>query len=399
MKTTLAWILALAASVSGLVAIGLMVSSGCYYEVCPECTCEDGGTSGDGGDDGGDAACSGPIEEIAPQAIIVDHEAPGNYETLTSGQQLNLTAALVDGWTAPMDCLLPISYHWDVSSGSTADGEASGAISFTNPGYYSITMTASNAVGTPDQTPDVLYASLWNGTTFTDDFERAAIDYDTVGWSYRVVDSLPDLQAAPAWDIVSHDGSNRLHTNWGSEGDGTYCQPGSQALLSRLEAANARISVTQSRATPQPGLPHYTDMILRFNYVRIGVNNPVVRFYRARVQEQDEGTGYCICLDAFKIDGEDQVGTGLNGSNVNACGNPLCDPPAGSTFHVTAEIQGTAGNVTITLEIRMDASQSTPWHSFTFTDSSSPVTEPGRFGVSQCWGETYFDDFRYENLD
>jgi hypothetical protein len=162
---------------------------------------------------------------------------------------------------------------------------------------------------------------------------------------------------------------------------------------------NGRVTVWQGRNDVTSG-PHYSDIIMRYHFNGRGETGPDSHYYRARVEEEigGETPEYRFCLDAFRIDGEDEVGSGLNGSQVENCGNPLPRPDfTGEGFWVTAQISGT-GPVTITLSLS-ETEGGAAFHSFTFNDSSTAVTTPGRFGVGQCLGETYFDNFTFENQD
>lgn len=385
------------------VVLATVVSSGCVYERC-DCPCltdggDDGGGNEDGGEDGGD--CVGPPEETAPRALIQSLEAPGNYVTIRAGDTVDFAAALDPEWEVPMDCLLPISYRWDFGNGQTSDEQAPGAIAFASPGFYTVSMTATNSRGTADLLPDAAYVSIWSGTVFEDDFEGNPFDWDGSGWARRVSDMIHELNpyfaASPMWTVVPHAGGHRLYSgDWGSAFE--FCQPASQGMLARLAATSARLSVRQYRQDPPEGSPHFSDIILRYNYVRLGTNNAVSSFYRARIQEITEAGQHCICLDAFEIDGEDEAGTGMNGSELNGCGNRVCDYP-GDSFFVTVEITGTASQATITVAIAADPRSGPTFASATFTDTTNPRPGPGLFGISQCVGETYFDDFRFERLD
>lgn len=401
MRSAIGWVCALVVSLCAVVGIGAMLSSGCYYQVCDCPACD--GSAGDGGPDGGDGDSNCPVlpddrPATAPPAVIDTWEAPGNYVTLDPGEALNLTASLNPAdWVPPLECVLPITYAWDLGNGTTAQGPSAGPVSFTAPGYYRITMTATNAIGVADLVPDVLYASIWNGDVFTDTFERATLDRDGSGWSYRVSDALEMPHPPADWDIQDHAGSRRVHVMWSGT---TYCQPASQGLLTRLEATNGRVSVWQGRNDVMPGNPHYSDIIMRYRFNGRGETGPLSSYYRARVEEEigGESSVYRFCLDAFRIDGEDEVGAGLNGSQVENCGNPLERPGfSAAGFWVTAEISGTTS---VTIELSLSETQDgAPFHSFTFTDSGATVDGPGRFGVGQCLGETFFDDFRFERLD
>jgi hypothetical protein len=401
MRSAFGWVCALAASLCAIVAIGAVLFGGCYYQVCDCPACD--GSAGDGGPDGGDGDSDCPVlpddrPSTAPPAIIDGWEAPGNYVTLDPGEQISLTASISPtDWAPPLECVLPVSYAWDLGNWTTAQGQSAGPVSYAAPGYYRIAMTATNAIGVADLVPDALYASIWSGTVFTDNFERAALDRDTSGWSYRVSDALEMPHPPADWEIVDQGGSRRVHISWSGT---TYCQPASQGLLTRLEATDAAVSVWQGRNDVASG-PHYSDIIMRYRFNGRGESGPMSSYYRARVEEEigGESSVYRFCLDAFKITGEDEVGAGLNGSQVENCGNPLERPDfTGAGFWVSAEITGTAGTVTIELSLS-ETQGGTPFHSFTFTDSAAPIVTPGRFGVGQCLGETYFDDFRLERRD
>lgn len=406
MTSWLRWMLLTTLSAAALVGVTAALSGGCVYERC-ECPClTDGGGDVDGDTDGdgdGGGPCEGPVEETYPRAFIDGYAAPGNYVTLEPGGSVDLAGVQDPDWTPPMDCLLPYTWAWDLGNGDTSDEQAPGSVSFTTPGYYTIDMTATNSQGTADQLPDSMYVTIWNGTVFEDDFEGNPFDWDNSGWSRRTIDMInafnPDMHPSPMWTVVPNGGGHRIYSgDWGQAFD--YCSPGSQAMLARGEATNARMHVLQFRQDPDPpeAQPHFTDLILRYRFNALGTTGPNSTFYRVRVEEITDSGHYCICLDAFRIDGEDEGGTGLETSTLTSCDNMVCDY-AGDTFYIETEISGGASRADIAVALYDSPSSSTPFNSHTFVDTDTPITTPGRFGISQCVGETYFDDFRLERLD
>lgn len=421
MKTTLTWFVALVLSIGALFAIGGILSSGCYYEVCDPCPCRDGGSDDDTGFEDSDIPeeCRASAEEIGINAWIEGSSSdglpfvrePGNYVSLVGSGSITPQAILDPQWdpnslTLPESCIEPIGYDWDLGGDQTATGASPAAASFSSSGYSTVTMTASIAAGQADLSPAQLYVTVWDGTLFEDDFERDQLDRLNTGWSERVSDALDRLDPSTPfgrppedWQIVDHAGSRRLYsTNWGATYD--YCHPATQGVLTRVEAIDARLSVRQLRNVPAPSAPHYSDIILRYRFNRPGAMYPDASYYRARVMEDTaDGTEYCICLDLFKIDGEADYATGgqgIEGSTLNGCNNRRCNYSGGDDFFVTVEITGDASEARITVEVDPQADAVVPWHSHTFVDHSEPLTGQGRFGLAQCLGETYFDDFRFE---
>lgn len=423
MKTTLTWFVALVLSMCGLFAIGGLLSSGCYYEVCEPCDCRDGGSDDDGGDEDSDIPeeCRASAEEIGINAWIEGTSSdgvpfgrePGNYVSFVGSGQITPQAILDPLWDAdrppvPESCIEPLEYDWDFGGDQTATGTTPSPVSFSSAGYSTVTMTAAIAAGQSDLSPALLFVTVWDGTVFQDDFERDQLDRFNSGWSERISDALdrydptsPFGRPAQDWQITNQGGSRRLHsTDWGPTT--TYCQPATQGVLTLVEATDARLSVRQLRNVPQPSQPHYSDIILRYRFNRAGATEPDASYYRARIMEDTgDGTEYCICLDLFKIDGENETtgGIGIEGSAVAACGNRLCGYSGGDNFFVSVEITGGAGQATIVVEVDPAPNAAAPWHSHTFVDNDSPLTVQGRFGVAQCTGETYFDDFRLERLN
>jgi hypothetical protein len=393
------WVGTFALALGGLLTITIALWGGCYYENCDVCDCRDGGGAGDGAPI--PAECQAPADEVNIDAYIEGTSnsgrtftgAPGNYVTVDSGGTLNLTATLSDLWERPDlpdSCIDPISYTW-VHPGGTETGDTIGPLTFTSTG--TVTMTAAIAAGQADLEPAVLNVTVWDGV-FTDDFNRTGIDYDVSGWSYRVADVL-NLEPSPAWTIQN----NMLHADWGSEGLDMYCSPGRQAMLARPEAQDARVTVRQNRGDPGELTPHYSDIILRYQFRGPTPSGPDSPFYRLRLHEAAtfETSTDCVFIDVFRIDVAGQeFGTSLEQEDAHR----LCDWPLGDAefFEIDVSITGT-NPVRIQASVASSSQPGTFTLSHTFEDSAATrVQEQGRFGVSQCWGSTSFDNFRLERL-
>lgn len=408
MKYSIHLLAALVVSAIAIAGVSVVISSGCYYQTCdcPPCDGTDGGLP-DGGDSDIPVECQAPEEEVGLNAYAEGTtaggrtfgEEPGNYATVAINEQINLTGVTDPDWQRPelpATCLDPVSYAWDYGNGDTGNGEAVGPITYPANGYYTISMTGSTAAGHRDLTPALTYVTVWDGL-FEDDFDRSSIDHDTAGWSYRVADIL-NLDPSPQWDIQG----DQLHANWGPEGFDAYCTPGRQAMLARPEALNATVNVRQSRANPlaEPPTPHYSDIILRYQFRGETPMGPDSPFYRMRVHEAAavmQGND-CIFIDVFRIDVAGQeFGTAIETEDSYY----LCDWPLGGeeALDIEVTIQGTSP-VQITATISSTVNPGTYTLTHTFEDSSDTrIVDPGRFGVSQCWGETFFDDFSLESLD
>ncbi len=403
MKGYLGWFCAVCLFGGVVGVVGSIVASGCTYESRCECPppCDggvdnDGG--GDGGGDGGDWQWTGWETDTAPNAAITGYYPGINYVTLDRGEPLTLTAdecELPEGLegSIPNVSFLPCTYAWDFGDGRTADGREPGAISFSDAGYYVVSLTASNGQGAPDQSPAELYVAVWDGE-FSDDFNRADLAHHEHGWGQTFSDQLA-LGFTNPWQIED----NRLNVVMND------CLPAQTALLAWPEAQDTHIELFQER---NPVEEHWTDIIVRLNFHGYGADAPELSFYRIRIWEDSpdgldyhEGELNCIQIDIFRITREEgEFGTNIRGGDglTIFTDQPfLCNWPreVGNDLQIEVDVVGNHFDVIVTntanpamvLEEHVDD-----------TDPSA-IVEPGRFGLGHCVGESFFDDYVVESLD
>lgn len=453
MKEQLGWFCAACLVAGAFVLAGTLIYSGCSYEY--QCNCPppcDGGLDDGGGDgDGGSEAWQEDWREwrtdSAPTSAILgdsgdplQYQLGANYVTLEPGGSITLTASectvtpeaeeTLQAMDPPLS-FYPCTYHWDFGDGQTAEGASPGRHTFGSAGFYTITMTASNAYGAPDLHPPTLHVAVWNGD-FSDDFDRA--DGPVEDWAWDNGWGIPlsmelNISAHADWNIVD----NRLRTEMAD------CTPAATGLVAWSEAQDVRMEVVQERDRLDRGASQFTDMLLRLNFHGPGATAPRYTFYRVRIREYGpaetpehnavtethlDGAVQCVQIDIFRIALDNPFGEfGLNirggdglvrTTQPVVCGWPR--EPVGHDFHIVVELTTNAGgfprfDVVITdtddpsrtLEEHIDDNPDHPDAPVADYDPDSPsitpLLGPGRFGITLCQFLTFFDDFQAESLD
>jgi PKD repeat protein len=356
-----------------------------------------GGDGGDGGGDGGGEEWQWPSWEVdtAPTSGIVGYEIGGNFVTLRPGGAVDLAAApctVPDGLEGMIPGLsfLPCTYEWDFGNGQTAEGEDPAPVTFATPGFYTVTMATTNGQGARTLTPAKVYVAVWEGR-FTDDFNRPALDPYAHGWSEPLAGaSVLGWNLGAEWSIAEE---TILHADHGDAME--HCQPGSQGMIAWPDAQNARVEVWQRHTVTAPMHPHYTDIILRMQYLGPTPSGPFVTYYRVRFEEHADTGSSCVQIDIFRIT---QAGLeyGINVNGEEGFYGMVCDWPDDRDLYVTAEIVGN----TIHAEVADSAAPTVPLTSADYTDETADsLVQIGRFGVAQCAGDSYFDNFMLQSLD
>jgi hypothetical protein len=433
-------------AVIGVCALaGVLVYVGCTYKQvcdCPE-PCDggvdDGGDAGDTGDAGEDWMRNNPNwrVESAPTSTIVgatpdEYQLGANYVTLEPGDSVTVTASecvvSADVQAAiPEAHFLPCTYHWDYGDGDTAEGQSPGAHTYTEEGFYTVTLTAQNAYGAPDLHPPTLHVAVWTGE-FSDDFDREEIDHWEHGWGIPIATEL-ELSTMVDWSI---DG-DRLR----SEMSG--CEPANTGMLAWPIAQDVHIEVTQERDRIDRGQSQFTDVLLRLTFHGRGVTAPRYTFYRVRIREWApsetpdhntdtephlDGATECVQIDIFRIALDNpfgEFGQNLRGGNglvrtdqPVVCGWPRED--SGHDFDIVVDLTTNGEgyphfDVVITdtddpsrvLEEHLDDNPEHPDHPAADYDPDdpdvAPLFGPGRFGITLCQFMAYFDNFSAESLD
>ncbi len=404
MKRVFGWFCGLCLISTLLIAAGTAAFSGCYYETVCECPpCDDGGPGGDGdGDsdadpDAGEAWQQDWVtwrEDSAPNAEIQGYGPGTNYITLEPGASITLNAGecvireeaenAIEGVT-----FLPCTYRWEFGDGRTAEGETSGAISYSGTGFYVVSLIAINAYGIEDSTPTTLHIAVWDGE-FSDDFNRGSLDHNSHGWGFSFSEIL-ELGADVGWDIEG----NRLHAHMND------CLPAATGLIAWPETQDIHVEFFQER---NPSEEHWTDVIVRLQYHGEGETAPITSFYRIRIWEDGpDGAGYhgdgrnCVQIDIFRSTTEDgEFGVNIRGGDglTNFTDQPfVCDWPRDANFRVEVDVVGDHFDVVVTSpdnpSLRLEE----------HVDDPTPIIQSGRFGLGHCVGISYFDDYAVRSLD
>jgi len=284
----------------GFVALALTVfttswSAGCVYERC-ECPCAlDGGTDGDGDVDGdvdgdsdgdsdgdceGDWLWDGWEADSAPDGEIVEVADGHDHITLDVGGSIELTGRIASCGEDLDPRFAPCTIRWDFGNGETGTGASPGSVTFAAAGYYVVSMTAVNACGAPDLSPALAHIVVWDGD-FSDDFNRAAIDFDANGWQPPIDPSMTSYAIA----------DNMLQLTTDAQ------VPGTTAMMAWPTAGDVHSDVTQERQPEER--EHYTDIICRMDPVAIAN-----QFYRMRLWEMPPDSvpdhTNCVALNVFK---------------------------------------------------------------------------------------------------
>jgi hypothetical protein len=246
---------------------------------------------------------------------------------------------------------------------------------FSQPGFHVVTLTARNAQGAPDLTPERLHVAVWEGE-FRDDFNRASLDVEEHGWVPPLEPEMTEWVIDEGW----------LNVTRGAE------VPGITALTTWVSAQNAHIEVTQRRSAANVE-EHYTDVLCR-----VHPTDFPNRYYRVRIWEIPNTfhapTGNCVSINIYKMSPER--------GNIGEAAWPelsrrhlTCGWPRDRNFRVVVDLVGRRFDVALEDPERPGR----PVLEVSWTDTQEDAfLWVGRFGLTEYQGQSWFDDFSIREL-
>ncbi|PIE20005.1 MAG: hypothetical protein CSA65_00155 [Proteobacteria bacterium] len=218
-----------------------------------------------------------PTEPIETKISVANGTALAeNFKTINPGEGLSFKAEAIcpEGATCKL--------KWDFGNGQTANTLDGGTQTFPK-GYYHVRFTVSNI------NDDVLgeahaYIAAWDGE-FSDDFNRASVEWDKYGW-VKPVQRDVEYVIKDDWLYLEHD----------------HRAPGSTGLTASPLMHDAHAEVTVRRY-PHGTEIHYMDVLFR-----VHPEKRETSFYRVRVDQSSAASGDHLRIAVFKIFNEDQHG-------------------------------------------------------------------------------------------
>jgi hypothetical protein len=336
----------------------------------------------------------------APEAltVTVPSTSPA-FATIRTGWSLNVMGSV----TCPT---ASCAYAWELPGGQTSTQLNPGTLTFSQDGMYRLTLTVKDAGGA-EVGKNWANVAVWNGT-FTDDFNRAAIDWEIHGW-------VPPIWPGIVWD---------LQNNWLRVEPLQKEAPGSTGVVAYPLVQDGHVEVTIQRC-PRRDYTHFTDVLVRMHPVDWNG-----KFYRIRIQQSaDAIDGGDLQLAVFRIvHSTDEHGILINDRQVKvdngpcqvqsdctigSCIDNVCRPQTVQDVpHVSSWNSTRDQNIRVMADVRdvngvpqfhvkfVNAAKPTEiFIDQTFPDGvSNPYTYRGLWGLTSFQGDANFDDFQLVEL-